>query len=97
MTSEYLVAVLLVLPVHGHAPAGNHLPDPGSHVAPAVMSATTSRRRHDFRRVTDTTPNRASDGDTLYRMPSHLIDNLCNNINLISIEITTVKETINHG
>jgi hypothetical protein len=48
------------------------------------MSATTPRRHHDFRRVTDFTTNRATDGDTLYRMPSHLIDNLCNNITLAS-------------
>lgn len=52
------------------------------------------RRHHDFRRVTDITPNRAADGDTLYRMPSHRIDSICNNINLVSAEITTVKETI---
>ncbi len=54
------------------------------------MSATTSRRHHDFRRVTDITSNRASDGDTLYRMPSHLIDNICATI-LVSTETTDPK------
>ncbi len=54
------------------------------------MSATTPRRHHDFRRVTDTTSNRASDGDTLYRMPSHLIDNLCQ---AISIETDNLAAT----
>jgi hypothetical protein len=46
------------------------------------MSATTPRRHHDFRRVTDVTTHRAADGDTLYRMPSHLIDNLCQAISI---------------
>jgi hypothetical protein len=50
------------------------------------MSATTPRRHHDFRRVTDVTTNRASDGDTLYRMSSHRIDNICQGI-LVSSEI----------
>jgi hypothetical protein len=55
------------------------------------------RRQHDFRRVTDminqglmtsshgvrsSTSNRAFDGDTLYRMPSHRIDSICQTINL---------------
>lgn len=47
------------------------------------MSAAP-RRHHDFRRVTDVTTNRASDGDTLYRMPSHRIDSICQ---AISVEI----------
>lgn len=41
--------------------------------------------------VTDVTSNRASDGDTLYRMPTHLIDNLCNNIILVSVETANPK------
>lgn len=52
------------------------------------MSATTPRRHHDFRRVTDITTNRASDGDTLYRMPSHRIDAICQSI---SIETTVTQ------
>jgi hypothetical protein len=54
------------------------------------MSATTPRRHHDFRRVTDITSNRASDGDTLYRMPSHRIDSICA---AISIETNSLAAT----
>lgn len=52
------------------------------------MSAAP-RRHHDFRRVTDITSNRAADGDTLYRMSSHRIDNICSAINLVSVETQT--------
>ena len=46
----------------------------------------TIKRHHDFRRVTDVTLDRGTDGDSLYRMSSDKLDHLVQVIRIPSTD-----------